>query len=190
MNKPIKVDAALLPTLHELSRATIGAGLVAAILLVTTVLPAEAGIDPTGIGRALGLTALGEIKQTVPVTAEPVPPVAPVASAAYPFRSDEMTLTFEPGESLEVKAVMRAGDQMVYAWTTDKGELFFEFHGEPKGAAADVFTSFEKGTKPAAQGDFEAPFEGIHGWYWKNRGTESLSLHLKTSGVYEQIGRR
>ncbi|NIW25204.1 MAG: hypothetical protein GWN29_11890, partial [Gammaproteobacteria bacterium] len=35
----------------------LGAGLV---LLVTTILPAEYGIDPTGIGGALGLTALTE----------------------------------------------------------------------------------------------------------------------------------
>ena len=32
-------------------------------LLVTMVLPAEYGIDPTGVGRVLGLTEMGEIKQ-------------------------------------------------------------------------------------------------------------------------------
>ena len=201
MNEPIKVDPALLPTLHELSRATIAAVVVAAVLLVTAVLPAEAGIDPTGVGRMLGLTALGDIKQDggappspkegAKSTAAASPAKAePAAPAAYAFRSDEMTLTFKPGESLEVKAVMRAGDQIVYEWTADKGDLFFDFHGEPKGAAADVFTSFEKGTKATALGEFDAPFEGVHGWYWKNRGTETVSLQLKTSGVYEKIGRK
>ena len=53
-----------------------------------------------------------------------------------------------------------------------------------------MFTSFEKGTKATARGEFDAPFEGVHGWYWKNRGTETVSLQLKTSGVYEKIGRK
>ncbi len=35
---------------------------VAATLLVCVVLPAEYGIDATGVGRVLGLTQMGEIK--------------------------------------------------------------------------------------------------------------------------------
>ena len=38
------------------------AAFVAAVILVTVVLPAEYGIDPTRIGRVLGLTQMGEIK--------------------------------------------------------------------------------------------------------------------------------
>ena len=38
------------------------AAFVAAVILVTVVLPAEYGIDPTHIGRVLGLTQMGEIK--------------------------------------------------------------------------------------------------------------------------------
>ena len=51
-----------LPTTGRLLRSTALAALIAGGLLVTTVLPAEYGIDPTGIGRALGLTPMGEIK--------------------------------------------------------------------------------------------------------------------------------
>ena len=190
MPEPIKVDPALLPTLQELGRATVGAVIVAAILLVTAVLPAEAGIDPTGVGRLLGLTTLGQIKQDRGSQADAASPPAKVVPAASAFRNDALSLTLKPGEGAEIKAVMRAGDQMAYAWTADKGELFFDFHGEPKGAPADVFTSFEKGSKRPAQGDFEAPFEGIHGWYWKNRTQETVTVQLTTSGVYETIGRK
>ncbi|ODT04488.1 MAG: hypothetical protein ABS52_04320 [Gemmatimonadetes bacterium SCN 70-22] len=35
---------------------------MAGALLLTAVLPAEYGIDPTGAGRVLGLTQMGEIK--------------------------------------------------------------------------------------------------------------------------------
>ena len=99
-----------LPTTGKLLRSTALAALIAGGLLVTTVLPAEYGIDPTGIGRALGLTQMGEIKislaaearadervatETAPAQpvavapavraeAAPVPAPAPVAVAALP----------------------------------------------------------------------------------------------------------
>jgi len=40
--------------------ATVVSADIALVVLVTTVLPAEYGIDPLGTGRALGLTALAE----------------------------------------------------------------------------------------------------------------------------------
>ncbi|HYW14589.1 MAG TPA: hypothetical protein VE891_00355 [Allosphingosinicella sp.] len=45
-----------LPSKRQLNRATLIAAGVAAAILVTTVLPAEYGVDPTGVGRVLGLT--------------------------------------------------------------------------------------------------------------------------------------
>lgn len=42
----------------------------AAAILVTIVLPAEYAIDPTGIGRVLKLTDMGEIKQQLAAEAE------------------------------------------------------------------------------------------------------------------------
>jgi hypothetical protein len=49
----------------SLLRATLIAVGVAAVLLLTCVLPAEYGIDPTGIGRVLGLTQMGEVKMAL-----------------------------------------------------------------------------------------------------------------------------
>lgn len=51
------------PTLKSLRRAVIVALLTAAVLVITAVLPAEYGVDPTGIGRRLGLTQMGRLKQ-------------------------------------------------------------------------------------------------------------------------------
>lgn len=50
-------------TAGGLMRATLGSALAAAIILVFFWLPAEYGVDPTGVGRVLGLTQMGEIKQ-------------------------------------------------------------------------------------------------------------------------------
>ena len=59
-----------LPTSGQLLRSTLIAAGVAAALLVTVVLPAEYNIDPTGAGRALGLTEMGEIKTQLAREAE------------------------------------------------------------------------------------------------------------------------
>lgn len=58
-NKPSTGD---LPSSAQLLRSTAIAIAAAAVILVTAVLPSEYGIDPTGAGRLLGLTEMGEIK--------------------------------------------------------------------------------------------------------------------------------
>lgn len=59
-----------LPTSAQLVKSTIIAIITAAIILVTIVLPSEYAIDPTGIGRMLKLTEMGEIKNQLAAEAE------------------------------------------------------------------------------------------------------------------------
>ncbi len=74
-----------LPTSAQLARSTLIAAASAAAILVTIVLPAEYAIDPTGVGRMLRLTEMGEIKTQLATEAakdrvnSPVP--APAQSA-------------------------------------------------------------------------------------------------------------
>ena len=112
-----------LPSSRQLIRSTIIAAVSAAVLLYTVVLPSEYGVDPTGIGRVLGLTEMGEIKirlakeaaddaaatqasQSEPTAAagagKPAVQSAPVASSAATWR-DEMTFTLAPGQGTEIK---------------------------------------------------------------------------------------
>lgn len=51
-----------LPSTSKLIKSTVMAALVAGVLLVTVVMPSEYGIDPTGVGKILGLTEMGEVK--------------------------------------------------------------------------------------------------------------------------------
>ena len=53
------------PSTAKLIKSTILAAVTAGVLLVTVVMPAEYGIDPTGIGNALGLKRMGEIKTSL-----------------------------------------------------------------------------------------------------------------------------
>lgn len=65
-----KPDPADLPTTNRLVRSTAIAAGVAATLLVAVVLPAEYALDPTGIGRLLGLTDMGTVKMAIAREAE------------------------------------------------------------------------------------------------------------------------
>ena len=51
-----------LPSPMKLFVSTVLAAIAALIILITIVLPAEYGFDPTGVGHLLGLTELGESK--------------------------------------------------------------------------------------------------------------------------------
>jgi len=50
-------------TAGGLVKATLGAALVAGAILLFAWLPAEHGVDPTGVGHLLGLTEMGHIKE-------------------------------------------------------------------------------------------------------------------------------
>ena len=52
-----------LPSSRQLARSTILAAVSALLILIAVVLPAEYGIDPTGVGRVLRLTDMGETKR-------------------------------------------------------------------------------------------------------------------------------
>lgn len=183
-----------LPSSRQLAQATLGAAVVAAALLVVAVLPAEYGIDPTGAGRAMGLTAMGELKhdEVAPVAARSSATDAPARSTARTFaptalRTEKVTLTLAPNAGTEVKATMRAGEEFDYRWSTDGGDVHFELHGEKKGDSAGAFTSYEKGSSKRGAGTFRAPFDGTHGWYWRNRADTPVTITVTATGVFERF---
>jgi hypothetical protein len=77
---------------RQLLRSVLIALAVALLLLFTVVLPAEYGIDPTGAGRVLGLTRMGEIK--VRLAREAAADAA--ADAAEAAAEDTTTTTTQP----------------------------------------------------------------------------------------------
>lgn len=157
--------------------ATAVAFVVAGIVLVVAVLPAEYGIDPLGTGRALGLTALAgadEVAPAIPAQADPTP--AALAQDTY-------TVELRPFEGVEYKYRLEQGRGLVYEWTTT-APVEWDFHGEPDGAPARFSESYEKGHSASAHGVFVAEKPGIHGWFWENPGAGRVTVTLKTSGFY------
>jgi hypothetical protein len=193
-----------LPSTKQLVRSTLIAAGVAVVILVTAVLPGEYGVDPTGIGRVLGLTQMGEVKQQLAAEAEAdaAPAVAeteveievvaadvaevPTAAPASEWR-DEVNLTLAPGEAAEIKLVMKAGETAGYAWAAKSGALNSDLHGDGKGGQA---TSYRKGRAESSDsGDLTAAFDGSHGWFWRNRGDAPVELVLQVRGEYSQVKR-
>ena len=95
-----------------------------------------------------------------------------------------------PGRGLEYKFRIRAGEKFVYSWKAEGGEPQYDFHGEPAGAPKDVFQSYAEGRTSSVKGTLTTPFEGTHGWYWKNVGAKPIQVTLVTSGDYEILGVR
>ena len=196
-----------LPTTRSLFKATAVAALVAAVVLITAVLPAEYGIDPTGIGERMGLKSLSagspapteapsqEVQAQAGAAPQDSALSAPAALSAVwkspsPYRSDQLSLTLRPDEGAEIKAVMRRGERLVFTWAVDGGVVNFDMHGEKTDAKKDEFTSYWKGRAAATgHGAFEAPFDGTHGWYWRNRGKQPVTVKVQTSGFYEKLYR-
>lgn len=194
-----------LPSTGKLLRSTAVALLVATVLLVTTVLPAEYGIDPTGIGRALGLTQMGEIKASLAAeaaaadaqSAPPMEPAAPVAQSGAPAaatapagQQDTMTVTLKPGQSAEIKLAMRKDARVQYEWSTVGGPVNYDTHGDPVGAPKAFYHGYGKGKNETSQaGELQAAFDGTHGWFWRNRSNLEVTITLTTNGDYEKIKR-
>ena len=57
-------------TSSGLVKATLGAAAAAGAILTFVWLPAEYGIDPTGVGHVLGLTEMGHIKEQLHAEAD------------------------------------------------------------------------------------------------------------------------
>jgi hypothetical protein len=171
-----------IPSRGALARASFGALIVAGIVLVTAVLPAEYGIDPLGTGRLLGLNNLFAAEQGAP------PPVTPAAGGPLrpqvpEYRVDNREFGLGPGSSFEFKYVLAEGSAMVYAWEAS-ATLDFDFHTEPDGKPPEASDSFERGTGKGTRGVYVAPYAGIHGWYWENKGEEFVTIKVTTAGFY------
>jgi hypothetical protein len=199
-NRP---DSSELPSTGKLLKSTGIAVAVASVLLATVVLPAEYGVDPTRVGSLLGLTEMGRIKMQLaaeaeaeeasvqPATAAPAAvaaaPTAGVASETPPgVRTDETVLTLAPDQGAEIKLVMEEGARVDFAWTSSGGAVNFDTHADRPGTP---YHGYGKGTEQRVEGELVAAFTGSHGWFWRNRTGEPVTITLRTEGPYSEVKR-
>jgi hypothetical protein len=170
-----------LPTSRQLLRSTILAAISALVLLVAVILPAEYGRDPTGVGRVLGMTKMGDIKQqlaaeaaadaatTAQATKSPATGSSGLAAAnaAEPAaKAAVVAVPKEPGQAVASKIEWR--DEMSVTLTPGEGtEIKMKL---VEGAKAQYSWVVEGGTVNFdTHGD--APSKSIS--YEKGRGVPS-----------------
>lgn len=191
-----------LPTSRQLVRATALAVVAAGAILVAVVLPSEYAVDPTGVGRQLGLTQMGEIKAQLaeeaaadaaagaaPATpvSQPAPAKVAAVDAAAATRSDTMKLTLAPGQGAEIKATMAKGARVTFDWSVEGGRVNFDTHADAPGVD---YHGYGKGKETAGEsGELVAAFDGKHGWFWRNRSDGPVTITLRTDGAYNDLRR-
>ncbi|HFL7940464.1 TPA: hypothetical protein ACG5DM_003527 [Pseudomonas putida] len=175
-NSPLP-SASELPSSRQLIRSTAIAFAVAMGLLVTVVMPSEYAVDPTGLGRAMGLTQMGEIKislaqealadeaaakvpspapaSTVAASA-PIPSVAPApvpqVAAVEPASQAEQPLAKQD----EVSLTLKPGEGREIKLEMRKGAIV----AYKWSASGPVNYDTHGETYNAAQGDFHSYSKG------------------------------
>ncbi|MBO9473456.1 transmembrane anchor protein [Shimia sp. R10_1] len=197
-NKPTLEE---LPTTAQLLTSTFIAAASALVILITVVLPAEYGIDPTRVGRLLGLAEMGEIKSQLATEAEEDRQrdasdndqsnllndiLGIFVSTAYAQEAvvwrDEVTFTLEPGASAEWKLEMTQGQSAQFRMIVDGGRVNFDLHGHGSGQSV----TYEKGRgSTGSEGTILAEFDGAHGWFWRNRDKQAVTITVQVRGEYK-----
>ncbi len=201
-----------LPTSRQLFGSTVVAIAGAAAILVTIVLPSEYGIDPTGAGSTFGLTEMGEIKTQLAEEAaadrvsEPskasrdavaigasteeqraAPARVDAQSPDAAIRSDQTEVVLKPGQGAEVKVDAAKGVRIGFDWSVRGGTVNFDTHAD---APSISYHGYGKGKQSAGEnGTLVAAFDGKHGWFWRNRTKNTVTIILKTTGTYSDVKR-
>jgi hypothetical protein len=164
--------------------------LVAGLVLVMFVLPAEFAVDPLGTGAKFGLLPLGVVGQQVEelnknaASGTATGQGAIIVGQEKPFQQESVDFKLAPREGMEYKYRLDKGEALLYSWSTT-APVNYELHAEPDGAPAGYAQSYEKkNASHGASGTLTAPFPGIHGWYWENTTDQEVTVRLKTAGYY------
>ncbi|CAA0084900.1 Uncharacterised protein [BD1-7 clade bacterium] len=279
-NRPNTDD---LPSTDRLIKSTALSIVVAIVLLTTVVMPAEYGIDPTGAGRLMGLTQMGDIKQqladeaaadaakdasaTAPAQTPATQPqpdthdhqhtstehqhdsgghdhhlgghadahnhaktsdqnpeethqhsAQPITAPATKNTQDDhghqhaqntahdhgsdtghshsqapaattetRTVVLAPGEAAEIKLAMKKGQQVDFIWQVDTGHVNFDTHADAPGIRYHGYGKGRQVTKD--EGQLTAAFDGKHGWFWRNRSDQTVTVTLEVNGAFSSVDR-
>jgi len=190
-----------LPSTAKLLKSTAIAAASAVAILVTIVLPAEYGIDPTRVGSVLGLTEMGEIKRELAeekrldeMNTSSVEPgllddilglfVGSAAAQDVAEWRDEVSFTLAPGDTAEWKMTMTEGQTAEYRMVVEGGRVNFDLHGHGGGNSV----TYEKGRGSTGdEGEIVAAFDGDHGWFWRNRDSGEVTVTVQIRGEYGEF---
>lgn len=85
----------------------------------------------------------------------------------------------------------KAGTPILYSWSvsgvTEPEEFYSDLfgHGVEPGTGEDV--SYQKFSGLFSNGAVTVPYDGLHGWYFKNDSAGAVVVHLRLSGDFEVV---
>jgi len=207
-----KINQPILET-KKIVIATFAALLLGSIIVVCAVMPAEYGIDPTGLGKQIGFDKLYQPNEKNTVTSLPgtvtqsaikvlklegggsEPEVIAPDEASYPApakqyeeRSDSVQVSLKAGKGLEYKVKMLKYGRLKYEWLTSNGIVYADFHGDVKQAnpPKDIYyESYAIAYSNNMIGNLLTPYEGRHGWYFKNMTGSDITISIRLKGQYQ-----
>lgn len=177
------------PSAKSRNKLVIGGGIaVVAIgaLALFVILPAEFGIDPTGVGKSLGLTEMAdplnvELERGMKRTG--VLELTDSAPPAQPGLTDRWTVELAPFESIEFKYVVEEHGPIAFSWQST-APLRYDMHAHPFEGGVELTESYSIDTAQQMHGIYNPAFAGIHGWYWENQTMDNVTVELEASGAF------
>jgi hypothetical protein len=208
MSDPTPPSEFQTPSGKTIALSLLGALVVALIVLVAFIIPAEYGRDPVGIGAALGITSLSapavrtiELTDTIggnetvreaeiPDFGDPVPLPNPAIHQDEGVAPDTVTVeVMIPAEAeTEIKTVLQQNKVIAYTWAVDRGTIYSDFHGHNPEFGSDFWVRYIEHQETAGgNGSLVAPFDGEHGWYWLNYNDFPVTVTLTVSGYFDDV---
>ena len=105
-------------------------------------------------------------------------------------QSNTATIIVKANKALEYKFKINQYEKLEYEWNAT-APLRYDFHGDPEDKNSypkGYFESYANGNSDTAKGKITIPYNGSHGWYWKNTSKNDITITLTTKGNYIIIG--
>jgi hypothetical protein len=110
-----------------------------------------------------------------------------VVTKAKIAKTARLTVTLKPGDAAEIKLSMQKQARVSYKWSVDNGHVNYDTHADN---ANTRYFAYHKGKATREdKGVLTAAFNGKHGWFWRNRSKQMLTLTLEVTGDFSDIAR-
>jgi hypothetical protein len=197
-------------TKGQLLKSLLIAIVIGGVVLVSSVLPAEFGIDPLGTGTFFGFDKLYDTESLAetntrvpslnfkklkmeklgspPSTPKPIEANNPPPISQYNERTDTIKVNVPAKKGVEYKFKSLRNGSTKYEWATNNGIIYLDFHGEvqQENPPENVFyESYLLAYSNTMAGTFTAPFEGKHGWYFRNDTNAEIVVTIILKGAYQ-----
>ena len=187
-------------TRNQLLRSICLSILVAFVILITVILPAEYNVDPTGMGEALGIkgfsaaesTASSEQSSNTSLVPSHEPQTNKLHDSIDPsLKFYQTDLILEPYGQVEFKLKMKEGARVSYTWFSGNDEIYADLHGHTiveegiEGKEEEIVVRYHETQQGSeGSGSFETPFTGDHGWYFLSLETHPITIRVNISGSF------